>query len=245
MTVPFELWPAIDLKQGKAVRLLRGDMNMATTYADDPAQQAWQFRDLGFDRLHVVDLDGAFAGKPANADAVERILKETDAKVQLGGGIRDLQTAERWLKLGVTRIILGTAAVKDPEFARAAAREFPNRVVLGLDAKDGYVALEGWGEASKLTAEEVAGRFEDVPVAAIVYTDITKDGALEGPNIDATRALARATSIPVIASGGVSSTDDLSRLADLVNDGVQGAVIGKALYEGKVTPLAAFAAVER
>ncbi|GGY51691.1 1-(5-phosphoribosyl)-5-[(5-phosphoribosylamino)methylideneamino]imidazole-4-carboxamide isomerase [Parvularcula lutaonensis] len=240
----FQLWPAIDLKEGKAVRLLRGDMNTAKTYADDPAQQAWTFRDAGFDRLHIVDLDGAFAGKPANAEAVERILRETDATVQLGGGIRDLQTAERWLKLGVTRVILGTAAVKNPEFARQAAEEFPNRVVIGLDAKDGFVATEGWDEASQVTAEEVAKRFEDAPVAAIVYTDIARDGALEGPNIEATRALARTTPIPIIASGGISCAEDITALSECYNDGVIGTIIGKALYEGRVTPLGAREAVK-
>lgn len=239
----FQLWPAIDLKDGKAVRLLRGDMNSAKTYADDPAQQAWTFRDAGFTRLHVVDLDGAFSGRPANAEAVERILRETDAEVQLGGGIRDLRIAERWLKLGVTRIILGTAAVKDPDFAKQAARAFPNRVVIGLDAKDGIVATEGWDEASGLSASEVAARFEDAPVAAIVYTDILRDGALEGPNLEATKALAESTPIPVIASGGVSSAEDIRALAALETDGVIGTVIGKALYEERVTPEQAFAAI--
>ncbi|MEM9810855.1 MAG: 1-(5-phosphoribosyl)-5-[(5-phosphoribosylamino)methylideneamino]imidazole-4-carboxamide isomerase [Pseudomonadota bacterium] len=239
----FELWPAIDLKEGKAVRLLRGDMNQATTYADNPAQQAWMFRDAGFERLHVVDLDGAFAGAPANAEAVEKILYETDAEVQLGGGIRDLQTAERWLKIGVTRIILGTAAVKDPDFAHKAAREFPGRVVLGLDAKDGFVAVSGWATASRRTAEEVAREFEDDDIAAIVYTDIQRDGALEGPNVAATKKLASSICIPVIASGGISGPDDLTELAGLQNDGVVGSVIGKALYEGHLTPSAAFAAV--
>ena len=240
----FELWPAIDLKGGKAVRLLRGDMSKATTYADDPSEQAWQFRDAGFTNLHVVDLDGAFAGQPENADAVERILKETDARVQLGGGIRDLQTAKRWLKLGITRIILGTAAVKDPDFARAAVEAFPNRVVLGLDAKDGKVATAGWAEGSTVTAEAVAAKFEGLPVAAIVYTDISKDGALEGPNVEATAALARSTTIPVIASGGVSCADDLTQLAQHQTDGIVGAIIGKALYEQRVNPLEAFEAVK-
>jgi len=239
----FDIWPAIDLKEGKAVRLLRGDMNQATTYADDPAQQAWMFRDAGFEKLHVVDLDGAFSGKPANAEAVEKILYETDAEVQLGGGIRDLATAERWLKLGVTRIILGTAAVKDPDFAHAAAEAFPGRVVLGLDAKNGFVAIAGWATASKRTAEDLAKEFEGDDIAAIVYTDIQRDGALEGPNLEATKALASATPIPVIASGGVSSPQDLTDLAALRNDGVVGSVIGKALYEGHVTPAAAFEAV--
>ncbi|NNU17282.1 1-(5-phosphoribosyl)-5-[(5-phosphoribosylamino)methylideneamino]imidazole-4-carboxamide isomerase [Parvularcula sp. ZS-1/3] len=239
----FELWPAIDLKGGKAVRLLRGDMDKATTYADNPADQAKSFRESGFERLHVVDLDGAFAGKPANADAVEAILKETDAKVQLGGGIRDLQTAERWLKLGISRVILGTAAVKDPEFALAAARAFPGQVVLGLDAKNGFVATEGWDEASSVTAEELAAKFDKAPFAAIVYTDILKDGALEGPNVEATRALAKSTKLPVIASGGMSSTDDLRELAALKGDGIAGAIIGKALYEGRIEPRAAIEAV--
>ncbi|MEM1409654.1 MAG: 1-(5-phosphoribosyl)-5-[(5-phosphoribosylamino)methylideneamino]imidazole-4-carboxamide isomerase [Pseudomonadota bacterium] len=239
----FELWPAIDLKGGKAVRLLRGDMNQSTTYADDPAEQAWSFRDVGFENLHVVDLDGAFAGQPENVEAVERILKETDAKVQLGGGIRELSTVRRWLKLGVTRVILGTAAVKDPDFARAAAEAFPGRVVLGIDAKDGLVATAGWAEASQLTAEELAASYEGLPFAAIVYTDISKDGALEGPNVEATAALARSTALPVIASGGVSCAEDLEQLAGLRNDGVAGAIIGKALYENRITPLEAFEAV--
>lgn len=239
----FELWPAIDLKDGKAVRLLRGDMTRATTYADDPAQQAWLFRDAGFTNLHVVDLDGAFAGQPANAAAVERILRETDARVQLGGGIRDLATVERWLKLGVTRVILGSAAVKDPALARRAAEAFPGRIVIGIDARDGYVATEGWAESSRLTAEEVAARFEDLEIAAIVYTDISRDGALEGPNLEATAALARSTPIPVLASGGVSGPHDLKALAGLMTDGVTGAVIGKALYEDRITPTAAFEAV--
>jgi phosphoribosylformimino-5-aminoimidazole carboxamide ribotide isomerase len=239
----FELWPAIDLKGGKAVRLLRGDMNQATTYADDPSRQAFTFRDAGFENLHVVDLDGAFAGAPANAEAVRRILAETDARVQLGGGIRNLQTAEEWLRLGVSRVILGTAAVKNPDFARQAAEAFPNRVVIGIDAKNGKVATEGWDDASDLTAEEVAGRFEGLPVAAIVYTDISRDGALEGPNIEATKVLAQSTTIPVIASGGMSSPDDLRNLAALRPAGVAGAVIGKALYEDKITPEAAFSAI--
>lgn len=239
----FELWPAIDLKGGKAVRLLRGDMSKATTYADEPAEQAWLFRDAGFENLHVVDLDGAFAGQPENAAAVERILRETDARVELGGGIRDLQTAERWLELGVSRVILGTAAVRDPQFAQAAAEAFPGRVVIGIDARNGRVATSGWAEASTLSAEEVAARFEGLPVAAIVYTDILKDGALEGPNLEATAALARATSIPVIASGGVSCPEDLTLLAALRNDGVAGAIIGKALYEERVTPQQAFEAI--
>ncbi|MEM1381533.1 MAG: 1-(5-phosphoribosyl)-5-[(5-phosphoribosylamino)methylideneamino]imidazole-4-carboxamide isomerase [Pseudomonadota bacterium] len=240
----FELWPAIDLKGGKAVRLLRGDMNQATTYADDPAEQAWTFRDAGFTNLHVVDLDGAFAGKPENAAAVERILQETDAKVELGGGIRDKTTALRWLDLGVTRVILGTIAVKDPDTTKSIIEAFPGRVVIGLDAKDGKVATSGWAEASTVTAEDVASWYDGLPVAAIVYTDISKDGALEGPNLHATAALAQSTAVPVIASGGVSCADDLRALAALRNDGVAGAVIGKALYEERITPTEAFEAVQ-
>jgi phosphoribosylformimino-5-aminoimidazole carboxamide ribotide isomerase len=230
----FELWPAIDLKGGKAVRLLRGDMATAKTYADDPSSQAQSFADEGFTNLHVVDLDGAFAGKPANAEAVRRILGATDARVQLGGGIRTLQTAEEWLKLGVARVILGTAAVKDPDFARACIEAFPGQVVIGIDAKDGMVATEGWDDASTLSAAEVAGRFEGLGAAAIVYTDIQRDGALQGPNVEATKALAEATSIPVIASGGISSVADLKALAG--TGSIHGSIIGKALYEGRFSP---------
>ncbi|MCQ8184080.1 1-(5-phosphoribosyl)-5-[(5-phosphoribosylamino)methylideneamino]imidazole-4-carboxamide isomerase [Parvularcula maris] len=237
----FELWPAIDLKGGKAVRLLRGDMATAKTYADDPSAQAKSFAGKGFTNLHVVDLDGAFAGEPANAEAVKRILGATDARVQLGGGIRTLQTAEEWLKLGVARVILGTAAVKDPDFARRCIKAFPDQVVIGIDAKDGMVATEGWDDASTLSAAEVAGRFEGLGAAAIVYTDIQRDGALQGPNVEATKALAEATSIPVIASGGISSVGDLQALA--ATKAIRGSIIGKALYEGRFTPAEAIAGV--
>ena len=241
----FTLWPAIDLKGGKCVRLRHGDMDQVTTYNENPAAQAWAFRDVGFTHLHVVDLDGAFAGEPANAEAVEAILYETDAKVQLGGGIRDLETAERWLKLGVTRIILGTAAVKDPGFVRKACKKFPGRVVLGIDAKDGYVATEGWAETSTLTAAELLSRFDQEALSAVIYTDISRDGALTGVNVEATRRLAEATNVPIIASGGVASVDDLHELALYKSEGVAGAVLGKALYEGLIDPLAAISLEER
>lgn len=235
----FTLWPAIDLKEGKAVRLLHGDMEKSTTYADNPAAQAWKFRDVGFGHLHVVDLDGAFSGAPANAEAVEAILYETDAKVQLGGGIRNLETVERWLTLGVTRVILGTAAVKDPGFVKAALSAFPGRIVLGLDAKDGFVATDGWGEATDLRAEDVLARYDATRIAAIVYTDIGRDGALTGVNVAATRALAAAINIPVLASGGVKNTDDLDALAVHRDEGVAGAILGRSLYEGTIDPIAA------
>jgi phosphoribosylformimino-5-aminoimidazole carboxamide ribotide isomerase len=235
----FTLWPAIDLKQGKCVRLVQGDMAQSTTYADSPAAQAWRFRDVGFRHLHVVDLDGAFAGAPANAEAVEAILYETDAKVQLGGGIRDLDTVERWLGLGITRVILGTAAVTDPDFVKAALKAFPGRIVLGLDAKDGRVATEGWGRTSSLTAAEVVARYDAERIAAIVYTDISRDGIMAGVNLEATRALANECGIEVLASGGVASVDDLHELSLYQTEGVAGAVLGRALYEGVIDPEAA------
>ncbi|WOI53544.1 1-(5-phosphoribosyl)-5-[(5-phosphoribosylamino)methylideneamino]imidazole-4-carboxamide isomerase [Parvularcula sp. LCG005] len=237
----FALWPAIDLKGGKCVRLLHGDMEQSTTYADNPAAQAWKFRDVGFGHLHVVDLDGAFAGKPENADAVEAILYETDAKVQLGGGIRDLATVERWLSLGVTRVILGTAAVKDPDFVHAALKSFPGRIVLGIDAKDGFVATDGWGEKSTLAAKDVIARYDRDAIAAIVYTDISRDGALTGANVSATQELASAVGIPVLASGGVAALLDLELLAQHQSEGVCGAILGRSLYEGTINPLEALA----
>lgn len=232
--MPFTLWPAIDLKAGKAVRLLHGDMEKVTVYADSPAAQAWQFRDMGFRHLHVVDLDGAFAGQPENAAAVEAILYETDAKVQLGGGIRSLETIARWLDLGVSRVILGTAAVTDPDMTAAALRRFPGRVVLGLDARDGRIATEGWGKTGTLTPGEVLDRYDREAVAAIVYTDITRDGAMTGVNVEATRALAREAEVPVLASGGIASIDDLHELALYAAEGIGGAVLGRSLYEGAI-----------
>ena len=235
------LFPAIDLKQGEAVRLLRGDMDTATVFNHDPAAQARAFRDAGFRWLHLVDLDGAFAGEPRNAEAVEAILAAVDLPVQLGGGIRDLTTIERWLALGVRRVILGTVAVKDPDLVIEACRRFPGRIVVGIDARDGYVATEGWAETSTLSAPDLAARFENAGVAAIVYTDIARDGALEGVNAEATVALARAVSIPVIASGGMSSLDDVRRLRGHEADGVAGAILGRALYDGRIEAEAALA----
>ena len=241
--MPLTLYPAIDLKGGQVVRLQRGAMDRATTYSDDPAAQAARFRAAGFGWVHVVDLDGAFAGKPANADAVRAILAAVPGMpVQLGGGIRSMATLEAWLAAGVTRVILGSAAVKNPDFARAACRAHPGRVALGIDAKGGMVATEGWAEVSSLSALDLARAFEDAGAAAIIYTDIDRDGMLGGVNLDATLALARAVSIPVIASGGVASIDDVTALASVARDGIEGVIIGRALYDGRIDPAAALAA---
>ncbi|RTL98232.1 1-(5-phosphoribosyl)-5-[(5-phosphoribosylamino)methylideneamino]imidazole-4-carboxamide isomerase [Ancylobacter aquaticus] len=237
------LFPAIDLKDGKCVRLQQGDMARATIFNHDPAQQAAQFEAQGFRYLHIVDLDGAFAGQPVNAAAVERILEAVGMPVQLGGGIRDIARVEDWLEKGITRVILGTAAVRDPAFVRQAARRFPGRVAVGLDAKDGRVAVEGWAETSDLTALELAQRFEDAGVSAIIYTDIARDGLLKGLNLDATIALADAISIPVIASGGLASMDDVTALLEPRAAKLEGAITGRALYDGRLDPRAALALV--
>ena len=228
------LFPAIDLKNGEAVRLQQGDMARATVFHRDPAEQARTFAAQGFEYLHIVDLDGAFAGKPINAAAVERILATVRIPVQLGGGIRDHATIEGWLGKGVTRVIIGTAAVRDPALVKAAAKRFPGRVAVGLDARDGKVAVEGWAEASELSALDIAQRFEDAGVAALVYTDIARDGMLEGLNIDATIALADAVSIPVIASGGLASLDDIRGLLHPRAKKLAGAIAGRALYDGRL-----------
>ena len=233
-----ELFPAIDLKQGRCVRLLRGEMSSATVFNDDPADQAQRFAEAGFRWLHLVDLDGAFAGKSVNEAAVEGVLAATQLPVQLGGGIRDEAAIEGWLARGVRRVILGTVAVRDPELVRRAARRFPERVVVGIDARDGRVAVEGWAERSEMTALDLARAFEDAGVAAIVYTDIDRDGTLGGPNIAATAALARSVTIPVIASGGVGSLADLQAVAAA---GIHGAIVGRALYDGRVDPAEALA----
>ncbi|MBS9477464.1 1-(5-phosphoribosyl)-5-[(5-phosphoribosylamino)methylideneamino]imidazole-4-carboxamide isomerase [Ancylobacter radicis] len=237
------LFPAIDLKDGKCVRLQQGDMARATVFNHDPAQQAAQFEAQGFRYLHIVDLDGAFAGKAVNAGAVERILETIAMPVQLGGGIRDLAAVEGWLGKGITRVILGTAAVRDPAFVKEAARRFPGRVAVGLDAKDGRVAVEGWAETSDLTALDLARRFEDAGVTAIIYTDIDRDGLLKGLNLDATIALAEAISIPVIASGGLASLDDVKALLEPRAAKLEGAITGRALYDGRLDPRAALALV--
>ncbi len=236
----FTLYPAIDLKGGQAVRLRRGEMAEATVYADDPAGQARAFAAAGFAWLHVVDLDGAFAGRPANADAVRRILAATPGPVQLGGGIRTIAAIEAWLADGVARVILGSIAVKNPGLVREACRLFPGRVVLGIDARGGMVATEGWAETSDLAAEELARRFADAGAAAIIFTDIERDGMLTGANLGATRALAAAVpGTPVIASGGVAAVAEIPALREA---GLAGAILGRALYDGRVEPEAALRA---
>jgi phosphoribosylformimino-5-aminoimidazole carboxamide ribotide isomerase len=232
------LYPAIDLKEGRCVRLLRGDMASATVFGEDPAAQARAFVDAGCQWLHLVDLDGAFAGKPMNAAAVEAILAAVAVPVQLGGGIRDRATIEAWLARGVRRVILGTAALREPELVRAAARAHPGRIAVGIDARDGKVAVEGWDETSATTATDLARHYENAGVAAIIYTDIDRDGAMQGPNVAATAALARAVSIPVIASGGVSSLADLAALK-ASGAPLDGAITGRALYEGRIDLAAA------
>jgi phosphoribosylformimino-5-aminoimidazole carboxamide ribotide isomerase len=237
------LFPAIDLKDGVCVRLKQGDMARATVFNRDPASQAHTFEAQGFRYLHLVDLDGAFAGKPMNAGAVERILETISIPVQLGGGIRDMATVERWLAKGVTRVIIGTAAVRDPVFVREAARRFPGRIAVGLDARDGKVAVEGWAETSKLSALDIARRFEDAGVAAVIYTDIARDGLLKGLNLEATVALADAVSIPVIASGGLASLKDVRELLQPRAAKLGGAIAGRALYDGRLDPAAALALI--
>ena len=233
------LFPAIDLKDGVCVRLEQGDMARATIFHRDPAEQAYAFEHAGFEYLHVVDLEGAFAGKPVNAVAVERILEATNIPVQLGGGIRDMATLEGWLDKGVNRAIIGTAAVRDPVFVREAAALDPARVAVALDARGGIVAVQGWSENSEMSVLDIARRFEDVGIAAIVYTDIARDGMLQGLNLDATIALAGAISIPVIASGGLASLDDVRALLEPRANKLEGAIVGRALYDGRLDAKAA------
>jgi len=235
------LFPAIDLKDGLAVRLQQGDMARATIFNDDPAAQAKIFATQGFDYLHLVDLDGAFAGKPMNAAAVECILAAVKMPVQLGGGIRDRATIEAWLGKGIRRVIIGTAAVRDPALVKDAARAFPGHVAVGLDARDGKVAVEGWAETSTLSALDIARRFEDAGVAAIIYTDVARDGMLKGLNLDATIALADKISIPVIASGGLASIADIRALLEPRAKKLEGAIAGRALYDGRLDPAEAIA----
>jgi phosphoribosylformimino-5-aminoimidazole carboxamide ribotide isomerase len=230
------LFPAIDLKEGLAVRLEQGDMARATIFHRDPATQAQAFAQQGFEYLHVVDLDGAFAGRPVNAAAVERILEVVGIPVQLGGGVRDMATVEGWLGKGVDRVIIGTAAVRDPALVKEAAKAFPGRVAVGLDAREGRVAVAGWAETSELTALDIARRFEDAGVSAIIYTDVSRDGMLKGLNLDATIALANAISIPVIASGGLASIEDIRALLEPRAKKLEGAIAGRALYDGRLNP---------
>jgi len=228
------LFPAIDLKEGLAVRLEQGDMARATIFHRDPAAQARAFEQQGFEYLHVVDLDGAFAGKPMNAAAVDRILEMISIPVQLGGGVRDTATVESWLEKGIDRVIIGTAAVRDPPFVKQVARDYPGRIAVGLDARDGKVAVEGWAKTSQLSVLDIARRFEDVGVSAIVYTDIARDGMLKGLNLDATVALADSISIPVIASGGLASIEDIKAMLSPRAGKLAGAIAGRALYDGRL-----------
>ncbi len=235
------LYPAIDLKDGQAVRLLRGEMDRATVFSDDPATQARAFQEAGCRWLHLVDLNGAFAGTPVNGAAVEAILAATDVPAQLGGGIRDMATIAMWLERGIARVILGTVAVENPDLVREAARAFPDRVAVGIDARKGKVATKGWAEETDVEATDLARQFEDAGVAAIIYTDIDRDGAMGGPNVAATEGLARAVTIPVIASGGVSSLGDLIALRD--TGVIAGAISGRALYDGALDLAEALAAL--
>ncbi len=235
------LYPAIDLKDGACVRLKHGEMASATVFNDDPGAQAAHFAAQGFAWVHVVDLNGAFAGRPVNGAAVDAILSSVDIPVQLGGGIRDLATIELWLTKGITRVILGTAAVRDPSLVREACRRFPGRIAVGIDAREGKVAVAGWAETSELMAGDLARRFEDVGVSAVIFTDIGRDGALGGLNLEATSALAAATSIPVIASGGLASLADVEALLRPAHAKLAGAITGRALYDGRIDPAAALA----
>ena len=237
------LYPAIDLKDGQCVRLLRGDMSAATVFGDDPAAQAAAFQAAGCEWLHLVDLNGAFAGTPVNASAVEAILARITVPAQLGGGIRDMATIQMWLEKGLARVILGTVAVENPDLVRQAAKAFPGQVSVGIDARKGFVATKGWAHKTTVQATDLARSFEDAGVAAIIYTDIDRDGAMAGPNIDATEALARAVSIPVIASGGVSSLTDLIALRD--TSVIAGAISGRALYDGAIDLASALTALRR
>jgi len=233
------LFPAIDLKNGFCVRLEQGDMARATIFHRDPAEQARSFVAQGFDYLHVVDLDGAFAGRPMNAAAVDRVLAAVKIPLQLGGGIRDRATVEKWLGNGVARVIIGTAAVRDPALVKEAAKKYPGRIAVGLDARDGKVAVEGWAQTAELSALDLARRFEDAGVAALIYTDVARDGMLKGLNLEATLALADAVAIPVIASGGLASLDDVRALLAPRANKLAGAIVGRALYDGRLDAAAA------
>ncbi len=229
------LLPAIDLKQGKCVRLKQGDMMQVTVFNDNPPAQAESFAAQGAEWIHIVDLDGAFAGKPVNAQAVENILKAVDVKIELGGGIRTLETIKMWLDKGVARVILGTIALRDPDFVKKACLEFPGRIAVGIDAKDGFVAVEGWAEKSETTAVDLARQFESAGVSAIIYTDVARDGVLQGPNLPATVRLARSVSTPVIVSGGISSLDDLKACKKEEQNNIAGVIAGRAVYDNRFT----------
>ncbi len=239
------LFPAIDLKDGQCVRLKLGDMDQVTVFNDSPGDQARQFEAAGFEWLHLVDLNGAFAGKPVNGDAVEEILAATSLPCQLGGGIRDLATIEMWLDKGIARVILGTVAVRNPELVKQACSAFPGKVAVGIDARDAKVAVEGWAETSSMTAIEMAARFEDAGACAIIYTDIDRDGILKGINFKSTLELANSTSIPVIASGGLASIRDIERLVEKDCDKLLGAISGRAIYDGRLDPAAALQLIKQ
>ena len=234
-------YPAIDLAEGQCVRLVHGDMDQATVFSDAPGDQAAVFADAGCEWLHVVDLNGAFAGQPVNGEAVKSILAAIDIPVQLGGGIRDMHNISYWLEAGIQRVILGTVALRDPDFVRHACKEFPGQVAVGIDARDGFVAVEGWAEVSEITSFDLAHKFEDAGVAAIIFTDIGRDGAMGGPNVEATVELSKAISTPVIASGGVSSMIDLQALKDAGGNLLEGVISGRAIYDGRIDPAAATA----
>ena len=239
-----DLLPAIDLKDGKCVRLQRGDMSLSTVYNDSPANQAADFARQGAEWIHVVDLDGAFAGTSVNAAAVDAIVKSANVKVELGGGVRSVEAVEKWLERGIERVILGTVALRDPELVKTACRLFPNRVAVGIDAKDGFVAVEGWAETSRVTAVELAKRFESAGVCAIIHTDIARDGVLRGPNLNASADLTRAVTTPVIVSGGVSSLDDIKACKAFENANIAGVVAGRAIYEKRFTVAQAVAVLK-
>ena len=239
------VFPAIDLKAGEVVRLSEGDMDRATVYGDDPAAQAMIFADAGAEHLHVVDLDGSFAGRTENREAVEAIVERFPGYVQLGGGIRDAKTVEEWFNLGVARVVMGSAALKDPEFVKEMAREWEGGIVVAVDAKDRMVATEGWAEVSNVPVHDLARRFEDAGVASLLFTDIGRDGLLKGVNIDATIELAQRVDIPVIASGGVKGLDDIHVLSVNAHEGIEGVITGRALYEGRLDLAAAIAMGQR
>ena len=239
------VFPAIDLKNGQVVRLAEGDMDRATVYGDDPAAQAMLFAEAGAGHLHVVDLDGAFAGRAVNREAVEAVVSAFPGHVQLGGGIRDAKAVAGWFDLGVARVVIGTAALTDPEFVRDMARAYPGGIVVAVDARDGFVATQGWADVSEVRVEDMARRFEDAGVAALLFTDVGRDGLLKGCNIDATVELARGSDIPVIASGGVKGIDDIHMLALQADEGIEGVITGRALYDGRLDLATAIAMAAR
>ncbi len=239
------IFPAIDLKSGEVVRLAEGDMDRATVYGDNPAEQAGLFAASGAEHLHVVDLDGAFAGSPQNAAAVEAIVASFPGHVQLGGGIRNRETVARWFELGVARLVIGTAALKDPQFVKDMAKDYQGGIVVAVDARDGFVATEGWADVSQVSVTDLSRRFEDAGVASLLFTDVGRDGLLAGCNIEATVDLARSVDIPVIASGGVKGLDDIHMLAQFKQDGIEGVITGRALYDGRLDLATAIAMANR